>query len=342
MALSCFPSTPPPASASPAETEGAAPSPKGNPVSGTLAVYSALEAPIAMKLVAGFSAAYPGVHATLLPVAAMEELDTRIRVERANRKADVVLGGASSYHDALGKDGFIEAYASPAAGQIPARLRDAAGLWTGWYEDALAVIVNPDRFGRTVKTAPKTWDDLIGAGWQAQLALPDPIRTDAGYALIAAQYLRFGRDDAKTVDYLKQLQGSVVLYANDTAEALTAVSRGEAAGAIGWIHDALADGARKPNLQLLLTTDASLEVGAVSILKGTQSPDAAHAFVDWTVGRDAQGLIASAGGRTPTRALIPGPQGAPSLTQLDPSRYDRRTAYDARPRLIQRWREVIG
>ena len=340
--VSCFPTTTATPTASPAPTETETPAPRGNPVTGTLAVYSALETPLAMKLVAGFAAAYPGVHASLLPVAAIDELDTRIRVEHANRKGDVVLGGASPYHDALAKDGFIEAYASPAAGQIPARLRDANGIWTGWYEDALAVIVNPDRFGRTVKSEPKTWDDLLGPAWKSQLVMPDPIRTDAGYALIATQYQRFGRDESKTIDYLRAIQTSVVQFASDTAEAVATVSRGEAAGTIGWFHDALAEGTRRPGLQLLVTTDADVEVGAVSILKGTESLAAAHAFVDWTVGRDGEALIASAGGRVPTRALSPGPQGAPPLNQLDPTRYDRRAGYEVRERLLNRWRAIIG
>lgn len=340
--VSCLPTTTETPSASPAPTETATPAPRGNPVTGTLAVYSALETALAMKLVAGFSAAYPGVRATLLPVAAIDELDTRIRVEHANRKGDVVLGGASPYHDALARDGFIEAYATPAAGQIPARLRDANGKWTGWYLDALAVIVNTDRFGKTVKNAPKTWDDLLDPEWKSQLVMPDPIRTDAGYALIATQYQRFGRDESKTIDYLRAIQASVLQYASDTADAVATVSRGEAAGTIGWLHDALADGARHSGLQVLVTADADVEIGAVSILKGTESLAAAHAFVDWTIGRDGEALIASAGGRVPTRALSPGPQGAPPLNQLDPTRYDRRAGYDVRERLLNRWRAIIG
>jgi ABC-type Fe3+ transport system substrate-binding protein len=93
---------------------------------------------------------------------------------------------------------------------------------------------------------------------------------------------------------------------------------------------------------MLAPKDASLEIGAVSIVKGTQSGPAARALVDWLVGRDAETLIATVGGRSPTRALSAPPAGSPPLSSLDPTRYDRRAAYDIRGRLLARWRTAAG
>jgi ABC-type Fe3+ transport system substrate-binding protein len=93
---------------------------------------------------------------------------------------------------------------------------------------------------------------------------------------------------------------------------------------------------------MLAPKDSSLEIGAVSILKGTVSGAAARALVDWLVGRDAQALVATVGGRSPAGALAAPPAGSPPLSSLDPARYDRRAAYDVRQRLLGRWRTAAG
>ncbi len=289
-AVACLGSTESPSPSPEVVTPTPSPSPRAAVLTGTLVVYSAIEESTTNELLAAFMKADLGVRMDLAALAAANELATRLRVEQKARKADLFVGGASAFHDALGKDGILEAYVSA----------------TG------------------------------------KLVVPDPVRADAGYMFLATQLFRFGRDETKTLDYLKQLHANVAQYLSDTAQVVAMVSRGDAAGAPIWGHDVLADATRKPGLQLLAPRDTGLEIGAVSIIKGTAAPAAARAFVEWVGGRDAQTLIAKTGGRAPTRALAPAAAGAPSLAGLDPTRYDRRVATDIRQRLLSRWREAVG
>jgi iron(III) transport system substrate-binding protein len=309
---------------------------------GTLVVYSALEESTTNELLTAFVKADPGVRMDLAALAAADELETRLRVEQKARKADLFVGGASAYHDALGKDGILDAYVSATSALVPSALKERTGLWTGWYEDVLGLAVNADRVAKELPARPATWDDLLDPAWKGKLIVPDPVRTDAGYVFLATQLFRFGRDEAKAIDYLAQLHQNVAQYPGDAARVAAMVARGDAVGAPSWGHDVLADATRKTGLQFLAPRDAGVEVGAVSIVKGSSSLAATRAFVEWVGGRDAQTIIAKTGGRTPTRALAATPAGSPSLAGLDPARYDRRFASDIRGRLLARWRDAVG
>jgi iron(III) transport system substrate-binding protein len=319
------------------------PTPRGAPLTGTLAVYSAIDDRTTTELLAAFTKTFPGVRAEALAYALPDELETRIRIEKQFRKADVILGGASAHHDILGRDGFLEAYVSAPAAQIGARLKEPTGLWTGWYEDVLGLVVHQPRIAREFGgKRPATWDDLLDPAWTGKIVVPDPALTDAGFAFLATQYFRLDRDDTKMLDYLKALNANVLRYPRDQAAAVSMIAGGEAVGAVAWGHDVLADAVRRPATELLAPKDTSLEIGAVSIVKGTVSGAAARALVDWLVGRDAQATVATFGGRSPAQALAAPPAGSPPLSSLDPSRYDRRAAYDLRGRLIGRWRTAAG
>ena len=339
----CTPAPPAAESPTPSPEPTPSPTPRGAPLTGTLVVYSSLEELLTTALLAAFTKTFPGVRAEALAYAPPDEIETRLRIERQFRKADVFLGGASGHHDILGKDGFLEAYLSAPAAQIGARLKEPTGLWTGWYEDVLGLVVNTDRVAREFGgKKPAAWDELLDPAWKGKLVIPDPVLTDAGFAFLATQYFRLDRDEAKTLEYLKALHPNVLRYERDQATALAMVARGEVAGAAAWGHDVLADAVRTTGTAMLAPKDASLEIGAVSIVKGTASGAAARAFVDWLVGRDAQALVATVGGRSPAGALAAPPAGSPPLSSLDPTRYDRRAAYDVRQRLLGRWRTTVG
>jgi len=341
--LSCLGESPVVSSPSPASTVAVTPgTPPPPTVTGDLAIYTPLDDAVTRELLAGFAKSYPAVKAQILALAAIDELDTRVRVEKDHRKADVIVGGASAYHDALGADGFLTPFVAASSAQIPASLKAPSGLWTGWYEDVLGLVTNKDRLTRELRAKTPSWDDLLDPAWAGKLIVPDPTRTDAGYVLIAAQFFRFARDDAKTVDYIKRLHANVSRYVDDPAQVVALVARGEATAAPAWGHDVLADAVRASSLELLAADDAVLEVGAVSIQNGTRSAAAAHALVEWLCGRDAQTVIAKTGGRYPSRALASAPSGSPSIARLDPKKLDRRAAGDVRDRLLARWREAVG
>lgn len=311
------------------------------PARDTLNVYSALDEPTSDRFLAAFNAAHPGVNAVVLLVAAARELETRIAAERASPKADVLLGGSSAHHGRLGGWGLLERYRSPNAKDVDATYLDSDGRWAGWYTDVLGFVSNDERLASELGgKPPATWDDLLDPAWGRKLVLPDPVRADAGYVFIATQLFRFGRDEGKTMDYLKRLHANVAQYVPATPGALTLVAQARAVGAPSWVHDILSAKRAGARVGLSVPAGTSVEVGAVGIIRGARNLDGAKALVDWALTREAGALIVGLSGRGSTRADVAPAAGAPRLSGVTLVAYDGAVAADDRDRILALWRRA--
>lgn len=313
------------------------------PVAEALFAYSALEGPATDGLLKAFNSAHPNVKVILLPLAAAGELRTRIEVEKASPKGDVFIGGSSEFHDALGREGLLEPYIPPIARDIDPKFKDPSGYWVGWYVDVLGFVSNTERLAKELggKT-PATWDDLLEAPWKGKLILPDPMKTSEGYVFIATQIFRFGRNEARAMDYLKMLDGHIADYTPTAAGALALIGEGQSVGCPGWARDILIEKGRNKQIDLSVPSETGFDVGAVSIIKGTKSAGAAKAFVDWCLTNQAGELNVKLSERSSVRTDVAPPPGAPNLSGVTLVAYDRQWATDNKDRILKLWRAAVG
>ncbi len=330
--------SPSPVPSSATASPGGGVGPGAPSVTGRLVLYSAIGDGPTAALVGAFRNAHGGVEVDVLSVAAGGELETRIRVEKAARKADLFVGGDSSLHDVLAREGLLEKYASNATGTV-AEAVDPSGSWTGWYLTLLAAAVNAPALAGADSHA--AWDDLTGTAWRRKLALPDPSKTSAGYAFLAVQAVRHGRDDARTMDYMKRLDPSVVEYAGSEIRTLDLVARAKAVYGIAWSHDILRRKTATAGLDIVVPGDTTLGIGAVSILKGSASLPAARAFVDWTLTKGAAELMVREARVYPVRRDVAGPAGAPALDRATLVAYDRGWADTEHDELVRAWQAAV-
>ena len=254
------------------------------------------------------------------------------------------MGGSSEFHDPLGKQGLLEAYQSPNAKDVAAQFKEASGLWTGWYTGIFGFVSNTSRLNSEVGgKKPTTWDDLLDPAWKQRLILPDPIKTGGGYIFIATQIFRFGRDEAKAMDYMKKLHANILSYGPTSPGVITSITNGEAAGAPNWSHDILTAKAPDPTkIDLSVPKDTGFEVGAVSIVKGTKNLLGAQAFVDWVLTKDAGDLNTKLSNRGSVRTDVAPAPGAPTLTSVTLVNYDRQWATDNKTRIQKLWQTTVG
>jgi iron(III) transport system substrate-binding protein len=319
---------PPAASPAPTVAGSAAASATAKP-SGRISVYSALNESTNNEFVKAFKAAVTGIEVDLLPLAAAGELQTRIRAEKASPKADIFIGGDSSFHDGLGKEGLLETYVSPNASAVAAQSKDPANNWTGWYFGIFGIITNTSRFNAEIGGAkPTSWDDLLDAKYKGKLVLGSPITTGGGYIFIATQIFRFNKDEAQ--------------YPGTSPQAIQLVSQGQFVGAPNWSHDILTEKAKNPGIDLSVPTGTGYEIGAVSIIKGTKNAQAAKAFVDWVLTKEAGELNVKLSNRVSVRTDVPPAPGAPTLTSVQMVNYDRDWAAANKDRVLKLWQTTVG
>jgi iron(III) transport system substrate-binding protein len=321
----------------------ASPTPTGAKPSGTISVYSALNESTNNQFVAAFKAAVPGVEVALLPLAAAGELQTRIRAEKASPKADVFIGGDSSFHDGLGKEALLEAYESPNASAVAAQSKDPNKNWTGFYFGIFGICLNDAVFTRkNLGAKPTSWDDLLDPKYKGTLTLGSPITTGGGYIFIATQVFRFNKDETKAMDFMKKLHANIGSYNSQSPAAILSVSQGEFAATPNWAHDILTERKKNPQVELVVPKQTGFEIGAVSIIKGTKNPTAAKAFVDWVLTKPAGELNVSLSNRVSVRSDVPPAPGAPTLQSVEMVNYDREWAAANKDRLLKLWQATVG
>jgi iron(III) transport system substrate-binding protein len=342
LAIACGGATT--ASPSPAAATTAASAAPAKPT-GRISVYSALNESTNNEFVKAFKGAYPGIEVDLLPLAAAGELQTRIKAEKDSPKADIFVGGDRSFHDGLGKDGLLEKYSSPNASAISDAAKDPAGNWTGWYFGIFGFVANTDRLNKEIggKT-PKTWDDLLDPLWKGKLVMPDPVKTGGGYIFLATQVFRFGKDEAKALDYMKKLHPQIAQYVGTAPQGIQLVSQGQFVGGPNWSHDILTEKAKNPGIALAVPENTGYEVGAVSIVKGRPAANlpAAKAFVDWILTKEAGELNVKLSNRVSVRKDVAPAPGAPTLEQVKLVNYEPDFANANKDRLIKAWQAAVG
>jgi iron(III) transport system substrate-binding protein len=312
--------------------------------SGTLSVYSALNESTNNAFVEAFQKAHSNIKVEVLPLAAAGELQTRIRSEKDSPKADIFIGGSSEFHDPLGKEGLLVAYQSPNAKDVDAKFKEATGLWTGWYIGIFGIALNKDRFAAEAagKAKPKSWDDLLDPAFKGKLDMPDPVKTGGGYIFLATQVFRFGRDEAKALDYMKKLNANIGQYVGTSPQGIELVSQGQFVMGPNWGHDILTAANKGAPIEFVAPENTANEVGAISIVKGGPNTEAAKVFVDWVLTKEAGELNVKLSNRLSVRSDVAPAPGAPTLDQVKLVDYDRAWATDNKDRLIKAWQAAIG
>ena len=338
----CAPATVSPETATTTAPAIAATATTAPKASGKISIYSALNQSTNDAFFAAFKAAVPGIDVELLPLAAAGALQTRIISEKDSPKGDIFVGGDRAFHVGLAKQGLLEKYISPNAAAIPAGYKDPDGFWTGWYVGIFAFVHNTSRLSEVGDKKPATWDDLLDPSWKGKIVMPSPITTGGGYIFLATQVFRFGMDEIKAMNYMKGFHANVAQYIDSAPNAIQFVSQGQFVGAPNWAHDILTSKAKGDPVDLDIISDTGNEVGSVSIIKGGPNTEAAKAFVDWMLTKEAGALNVKLSNRV---SLVPGVDpapGAPTLDSVKMVNYDGTWAADNKDRLLKLWQTTVG
>ncbi len=311
-------------------------------VSGKLAIYSALAKNIGDPIVAAFKSILPEVNVSV-SFSAAGDVQKKVIGEKAKPKADVLLGGESSFHDGLAREGLLEKYVPPNAEKIANAFRDPQGFWTGWSIAVFSFALNADRFAKEMAGAkmPTTWDDLLDPAWKGKLVLPDPMRNVSGYVFLVTQVFRFQRDEDRTMEYMKKLHANIAQYVRTAPEGIKLVAQGKTVGCPGWRYEILTEKAKGTPIELVTPENSSYEIGAVSIVKGAPNAAGARAFVDWLITQDAGELMVKLSNRVSVLSEVAPPPGALTLEQMKLVDYDRHWAADNKDRLLKKWQKAM-
>lgn len=213
------------------------------------------------------------------------ELADRLRAEKANPQADVMMGLiAMSMYQLRDEDLFVPYVPSWADDKLPAVYKEKDGYFHGFWQTPIVIGYNPE-FVPDDK-APKDWLGLDDQYFEGKYNIggigSQTIRSYLAGILYHYYDPTTGDVSQEGWDYLKRFyQNTRVLPSG--ADSWTLVKSGEMPVILSW-YDGIVTNCEKNEIPVKFVVPEKgtpIVDGAVAIVKGTKNMEAAQKFVEW-------------------------------------------------------------
>ena len=223
---------------------------------------------------------------------------------------------------------------SDAEAVISPDLRDPDGTWMADRLTQGVVQYNVNEFGGD--KAPKTWKDLTKPEFKGRLTFFSSANGDGAPRLYTmAQHLGW--------ELLEALAANEPLRVASPQLVTQVLESGER-GAAFATNDNIAWRSKqqgKPTDFVYPPEGVPTEPGAVGLVKGSASPNAAFLFHEFWMGKEAQELLVK-GGKYSSRTDVAPPTGSPPLDQIKLLTLDYAEYKNKRQDILQRMTDVFG
>ena len=269
------------------------------------------------------------------------ELVNRVITEKESPMADILLGGASSYHIQAAKEGALESYVSPLAKNLPSYAVASDNTWTGFCVLTLGIGVNEKRFAEKFPGTPlpATWEDLLNPAFKGEIVMTNPVASSTGYLFVQNQLQRLG--DEKGWEYLLSLTKNVGQFPDSGSAPAKFLGSGEYAIGISYLHALAKYNAQGFNVRPIAPPQSVGDVDCVSIMKNAKNLPAAKKFVDFILSPEAQSLMSSITYTTPVNPEAKGPDGGIAISEIDLIDYDVQKASAQKSEVLDKWVKAI-
>ena len=265
------------------------------------------------------------------------ELVNRVITEKNDPQADILLGGASSYHIQADKEGALESYASPLAKNLPSYAVANDNTWTGFCVLTLGIGVNSKRFAEKFPGTPlpKTWEDLLNPAFKGEIVLNNPAASSTGYIFVQNQLQRLG--DEKGWEYLLALTKNVGQFPDSGSAPAKLLGTGEYALGVSYLHALAKYNAQGFSVKPIAPPQSAGDVDCVSIMKNTKNLSAAKKFVDFMLSVEAQELMSEFTFTAPVNPEAKAVSGSIAISDIDLIDYDVQKASSEKAVVLDRW-----
>ena len=269
------------------------------------------------------------------------ELVNRVITEKNDPQADILLGGASSYHIQAAKEGALESYTSPLAESLPAYAKADDGTWTGICVLTLGIGVNEKRFAQKFPGTPlpKTWEDLLNPAFKGEIVMTNPVASSTGYLFVQNQLQRLGDDGGWK--YLLSLSQNVGQFPDSGSAPAKLLGTGEYAIGVSYLHAIAKYNHQGFDVTPIAPPQSVGDVDCISIMKNTKNLSAAQKFVDFMLSAEAQGLMSSITFTTPVNPDAKAPSASVSIADIDLIDYDVKKAAESKAAVLDKWSKSV-
>lgn len=271
------------------------------------------------------------------------ETYAQVKAESENPRGDIWWGGTGDPHLQAAEEGLTQDHKSPKMSELhdwATRVwEQTKGRTIGVYSGALGFGYNAKTLASMNLPQPKCWADLLDPKFKDEVQVADPNSSGTAYTLLATIIQIMGEE--KGWEYLKALHKNVNQYTKSGAAPAKAVSLGETAVGITFMHDMIAMGVENPDVKTIAPCEGTgYEIGSMSIIKGAKNLENAKKFYDFALTPGPQSLGAQNKQlQIPSNKATPLPPAAPKLDDIKLINYDfsKYGSSAERKRLLTKW-----
>ena len=273
------------------------------------------------------------------------EAVARLSAGASDPEFSVWWGGPADGFVAANEEGLIEPYDSPNAAAIADEQKGPDGIWTGVYVGALGFCSNTQVLGDLGVDVPDSWDDLLDPALEGQVAMAHPASSGTAYTAFYTQVLRLGGED-EAMEYMQELHPNILQYTSSGAAPAEMAGRGEVAVSVVFSHDCVRNiDAGFSDLEVSFPSEGTgYEIGGVALIANDPEPNAAKAWIDWSLTAEAQelGAAEAASFQLPTHPDAAVDERSVDLASVELVEYDFDAAVLARADLTARFEDEVA
>ena len=263
------------------------------------------------------------------------ELLERIREESDSPGADVMFGGGVESLESY-RDCFTPYVCATA--EIPEWFRSPDGLWTPFSALPVVLVYN-------TKLVPDggvtSWADLLSPRLRGRVAFADPAVSGSSFTALVTMLEAVGGDDQETLRrFAENLDGRQLEGSGDVVRS---VAGGTDLVGVTLEETALKRIAAGDNIALVYPADGSSCVpDGSALIRGAAHAENARRFLDFTVSREVQELLAGEFCRRSVREDVEPQASMVPLEEIPMADYDVAQASGRRDAVLMSWAFYLG
>ncbi len=258
-----------------------------------LTVYTALETDQLKAYTEGFNKAYPDIELVWVRDST-GVITAKLLAEKANPKADVIMGVAATSMGIFDAEGMLQPYAPAGLSRISAQYRDAKNppAWTGMDVWGATICFNTVEAAKRGIPKPELWKDLTKPIYKGQIVMPHPASSGTGYFDVTAWLQLYG--EAEGWKFMDGLHENIAQYMHSGSRPCAAAANGEYVVGISFEYRANREKAQGKPIELVFPKEGlGWDLEAIGIYKGTKNLAAAQKLMDWAASDAAMALYAN-------------------------------------------------
>lgn len=247
---------------------------------GEVNIYMASSEDVAIMWKENFEKTYPNVTVNYVMLGGGEIL-TRLRAEKDNPQADMVIGGAVDMYMNTSADGLLAPFDSPVLENIKEGCVPEDHTYVIDRQCILGICYDKDWYDAKGLAYPTCWDDLLIPELEGNVIITNPGTSTTGYMMMSTLIALRGEEAG--MQYMLDLDKNIKSYAKGGSGPVNSVSLGEAAAGMCYVHFAIQlQEQGYTNVGVCIPTDGSgIEQGGSALIANAKNAENAKLFEEW-------------------------------------------------------------